>query len=187
MTHANILRTVKETNYLSITEQDTILGLSNYVFDAFMFDMFGSLLNGAKLVLIPKETVLDMARLSRVIERENISILMITTALFHLLVDLNPACLSTLRKIMFGGERASVEHVRKALQTVGKGKLLHMYGSLKARFSRRIIRLMNWRSTRCLFRLENRLAIRKYTFLTVWDTCSLPGLPESFASAAKGS
>ncbi|MFP9072333.1 AMP-binding protein, partial [Enterococcus faecalis] len=41
---------------------------------------------------------------------------------------LNPACLSTLRKIMFGGERASVEHVRKALQTVGKGKLLHMYG-----------------------------------------------------------
>ncbi|MBD5011300.1 AMP-binding protein, partial [Xanthomonas citri pv. citri] len=67
-------------------------------------------------------------RLSRVIERENISILMITTALFHLLVDLNPACLSTLRKIMFGGERASVEHVRKALQTVGKGKLLHMYG-----------------------------------------------------------
>ncbi|MCY8448952.1 surfactin non-ribosomal peptide synthetase SrfAA [Bacillus spizizenii] len=128
VTHANILRTVKETNYLSITEQDTILGLSNYVFDAFMFDMFGSLLNGAKLVLIPKETVLDMARLSRVIERENISILMITTALFHLLVDLNPACLSTLRKIMFGGERASVEHVRKALQTVGKGKLLHMYG-----------------------------------------------------------
>ncbi|NES53503.1 AMP-binding protein, partial [Escherichia coli] len=71
VTHANILRTVKETNYLSITEQDTILGLSNYVFDAFMFDMFGSLLNGAKLVLIPKETVLDMARLSRVIEREN--------------------------------------------------------------------------------------------------------------------
>ncbi|MDM5300447.1 surfactin non-ribosomal peptide synthetase SrfAA [Bacillus subtilis] len=128
VTHANILRTVKETNYLSITEQDTILGISNYVFDAFMFDMFGSLLNGAKLVLIPKETVLDMARLSRVIERENISILMITTALFHLLVDMNPACLSTLRKIMFGGERASVEHVRKALQTVGKGKLLHMYG-----------------------------------------------------------
>ncbi|MDK2599506.1 hypothetical protein QO179_10080 [Bacillus stercoris] len=55
MTHANILRTVKKTNYLSITEQDTILGLSNYVFDAFMFDMFGSLLNGAKLVLIPKK------------------------------------------------------------------------------------------------------------------------------------
>ncbi|CAM2140153.1 Surfactin synthase subunit 1 [Paraburkholderia tropica] len=128
VTHANILRTVKQTNYLSITEQDTILGLSNYVFDAFMFDVFGSLLNGAKLVIVPKETVLDMARLSRVIERENISILMITTALFHLLVDLNPTCLSTLRKIMFGGERASVDHVKKALQTVGKGKLLHMYG-----------------------------------------------------------
>ncbi|MEC0696474.1 surfactin non-ribosomal peptide synthetase SrfAA [Bacillus atrophaeus] len=128
VTHANILRTVKQTNYIDITEKDTILGLSNYVFDAFMFDMFGALLNGAKLVLIPKDVVLDMPRLSKVLEEENISILMITTALFHLLVDLNPSCLSNIRKIMFGGERASVDHVKKALQTVGKGKLLHMYG-----------------------------------------------------------
>ncbi|MDN5143219.1 AMP-binding protein, partial [Escherichia coli] len=45
VTHANILRTVKNTNYLTVSEEDTVLGLSNYVFDAFMFDMFGSLLN----------------------------------------------------------------------------------------------------------------------------------------------
>ncbi|KXZ23340.1 non-ribosomal peptide synthetase, partial [Bacillus nakamurai] len=128
VTHANILRTVKDTNYLTVSEEDTVLGLSNYVFDAFMFDLFGSLLNGAKLVIVPKETVLDMSRLSHVIKRENVSILMITTALFHLLVDVETSCLSTLRKIMFGGERASVEHVKKALSTVGKGKLLHMYG-----------------------------------------------------------
>ncbi|MGV3273593.1 surfactin non-ribosomal peptide synthetase SrfAA, partial [Bacillus sp. CIS52] len=128
VTHANILRTVKNTNYLTVSEEDTVLGLSNYVFDAFMFDMFGSLLNGAKLVIVPKDTVLDMTRLSRVIKRENVSILMITTALFHLLVDMEPSCLTTLRKIMFGGERASVEHVKKALAAVGKGKLLHMYG-----------------------------------------------------------
>ncbi|MES5397628.1 surfactin non-ribosomal peptide synthetase SrfAA [Bacillus amyloliquefaciens] len=128
VTHANILRTVKNTNYLTVSEEDTVLGLSNYVFDAFMFDMFGSLLNGAKLVIVPKDTVLDMSRLSRVIKRENVSILMITTALFHLLVDMEPSCLTTLRKIMFGGERASVEHVKKAFATVGKGRLLHMYG-----------------------------------------------------------
>ncbi|MGG1760259.1 surfactin non-ribosomal peptide synthetase SrfAA, partial [Bacillus velezensis] len=128
VTHANILRTVKNTNYLTVSEEDTVLGLSNYVFDAFMFDMFGSLLNGAKLVIVPKDTVLDMSRLSRVIKRENVSILMITTALFHLLVDMEPSCLTTLRKIMFGGERASVEHVKKALAAVGKGRLLHMYG-----------------------------------------------------------
>ncbi|OIK19912.1 surfactin non-ribosomal peptide synthetase SrfAA [Bacillus amyloliquefaciens] len=128
VTHGNILRTVKNTNYLTVSEEDTVLGLSNYVFDAFMFDMFGSLLNGAKLVIVPKDTVLDMSRLSRVIKRENVSILMITTALFHLLVDMEPSCLTTLRKIMFGGERASVEHVKKALAAVGKGRLLHMYG-----------------------------------------------------------
>ncbi|MGY5190508.1 UNVERIFIED_CONTAM: hypothetical protein FO487_22470, partial [Bacillus amyloliquefaciens DSM 7 = ATCC 23350] len=69
--------------------------------------------------------VMDMYRLSRVIKREKLSILMITTALFHLLVEMEPSCLSTLRKIIFGGERASVEHVKKAFASVGKGSLLH--------------------------------------------------------------
>ncbi|MDB4867900.1 MAG: lchAA, partial [Cohnella sp.] len=128
VTHANILRTVKNTNYMEMTNQDIVLALSNYVFDAFMFDVFGALLNGAKLVLIPKNIVLDMSRLPQVMERESITILMITTALFNLLVDIRPDCLGSIRKVLFGGERASVEHVRKALRTAGPGKLLHMYG-----------------------------------------------------------
>ncbi len=128
VTHANILRTVKCTNYLQITQEDTLLGLSNYVFDAFMFDMFGTLLNGAKLVIIPKEMVLDISRLPQVIKHEQITVLMITTALFNLLVDTYPDCIGGIRKVLFGGERASVDHVRRALMAAGKGKLLHMYG-----------------------------------------------------------
>ncbi|MCY9221967.1 hypothetical protein MOF08_14935, partial [Bacillus licheniformis] len=48
------LRTVKNANYLEVMESDIVLSISNYVFDAFMFDVFGSLLNGAKLVIAPK-------------------------------------------------------------------------------------------------------------------------------------
>ncbi|ANY69398.1 non-ribosomal peptide synthetase [Paenibacillus sp. BIHB 4019] len=128
VTHANIIRTVINTNYLSISAQDVFLSLSNYVFDAFMFDMFGSLLHGSKLVLASKDTILDISRLPQVIEQERISVLMITTALFNLLVDIHPASICGIRKVLFGGERASVEHVRKAVQAAGPGKLLHMYG-----------------------------------------------------------
>ncbi|PZE20567.1 non-ribosomal peptide synthetase [Paenibacillus xerothermodurans] len=128
VTHANIIRTMKNTNYLEVSNQDVFISLSNYVFDAFMFDVFGSLLNGAKLVLAAKDTVLDIALLPKVIEREGITIMMITTALFNLLVDVSPGCLTGIRKVLFGGERASVEHVRKALQAAGPGTLLHMYG-----------------------------------------------------------
>ncbi|UOY87817.1 non-ribosomal peptide synthetase [Bacillus glycinifermentans] len=128
VTHRNILRTVKNTNYMEIMGTDIVLSISNYVFDAFMFDVFGSLLNGAKLVIVPKETILDTERLADAIEKENVTVLMITTALFNLLTDMRPGSMKNLRRVLFGGERASVDHVKRALKAAGKGKLLHMYG-----------------------------------------------------------
>ncbi|TDF92724.1 non-ribosomal peptide synthetase [Paenibacillus piri] len=128
VTHANIVRTVKNTNYMEVTADDVLISLSNYVFDAFMFDVFGALLNGAKLVVASQDTILNISRLPQMIERERITVMMITTALFNLLVDIHPGCLSGIRKVLFGGERASVDHVRKALHAAGEGKLLHMYG-----------------------------------------------------------
>ena len=53
-------------------ESDIVLSISNYVFDAFMFDVFGSLLNGAKLVIAPKDTILDMSRLAHVLEKKRL-------------------------------------------------------------------------------------------------------------------
>ncbi|MDM5296915.1 amino acid adenylation domain-containing protein [Bacillus pumilus] len=128
VTHRNILRTVKQTNYLTIDHHDTVMSLSNYVFDAFMFDVFGALLNGAKLIVLPKDNILNMNDLSLAIEEEKVSILMITTALFHLLVDMKKDCLKNVRRVLFGGERASVPHVTSALETIGEDKLVHMYG-----------------------------------------------------------
>ncbi|MCY7569405.1 amino acid adenylation domain-containing protein [Bacillus safensis] len=128
VTHRNILRTVKQSNYLTIHPEDTVMSLSNYVFDAFMFDVFGALLNGAKLIVLPKDHILNMNELSGAIEKEKVSILMITTALFHLLIDMKKDSLKNVRKVLFGGERASVPHVVTALETVGKDKLVHMYG-----------------------------------------------------------
>ncbi|QKJ38992.1 amino acid adenylation domain-containing protein [Bacillus altitudinis] len=128
VTHRNILRTVKQSNYLTIHHEDTVMSLSNYVFDAFMFDVFGALLNGAKLIVLPKDQILNMNELSGAIEKEKVSILMITTALFHLLIDMKKGSLKNVRKVLFGGERASVPHVVAALETVGEDKLIHMYG-----------------------------------------------------------
>ena len=128
VTHRNILRTVKQSNYLTIHHEDTVMSISNYVFDAFMFDVFGALLNGAKLIVLPKDHILNMNELSGAIEKEKVSILMITTALFHLLIDMKKDSLKNVRKVLFGGERASVPHVVTALETVGKDKLVHMYG-----------------------------------------------------------
>ncbi|MGG4208968.1 non-ribosomal peptide synthetase [Bacillus safensis] len=127
-THSNIARVVKNTNYLTISETDTLLSLSNSVFDGFTFDVYGALLNGAKLVLPKKDTILDMHELTELIKRERISVMFVPTALFNLLVDEETDWMHSVRKVLFGGERASVQHVRKAFDVMGKGRLINVYG-----------------------------------------------------------
>jgi len=126
--HYNVVRVVKNTNYIEITGNDVLLQLSNYAFDGSVFDIYGALLNGARLVLVDKETVVNMSRLPRLIEQEKVTVFFITTALFNTLADLNLECLKNIRKVLFGGEQVSVRHVRKAFEYLGPGKLLHVYG-----------------------------------------------------------
>ena len=126
--HFNISRVVKNTNYLAITPRDVILQLSNYAFDGSTFDIFGALLNGAALVLIAKEEVLDLDKLAAVIEQQKVTVFFITTALFNTLADLKLESLKKIRKVLFGGERASLPHVRKAFNYLGAGKMIHVYG-----------------------------------------------------------
>ncbi|MCK4258180.1 MAG: amino acid adenylation domain-containing protein [Halanaerobiales bacterium] len=126
--HYSIVRVVKNTNYIEITPEDKLLQLSNYAFDGSTFDIYGALLNGATLVMVLKETILNLIKLSEVIKKEEVSVFFVTTALFNTLVDLDIQALTKVRKILFGGERVSVVHVQKALKVLGLGRLIHVYG-----------------------------------------------------------
>ncbi|MEL4011745.1 amino acid adenylation domain-containing protein, partial [Bacillus velezensis] len=128
ISHYNAIRVVRNTNYITINENDIILQLSNFSFDGSVFDIFGALLNGAKLVLVDKDTVVNIKKLGALIKHENISIMFVTTALFNVLVDLDISCLKNIRKILFGGERVSISHAKKALDFLGRDKIIHVYG-----------------------------------------------------------
>ncbi len=127
-THYNISRVVKNANYIDITAEDALLQLSNYAFDGSTFDIYGALLNGAKLILVDKDKLLDMNALAELIEGKKVTLFFITTALFNTLVDTKLESLKNIRKILFGGERVSVRHVQRALEFLGSGKLMHVYG-----------------------------------------------------------
>lgn len=127
-THYNVSRVVKNTNYLDIKNDDNILQLSNYAFDGSTFDIYSALLNGAKLVLVNKNKMLDMGELSKVIRDEEISVFFVTTALFNTLVDINVESFAKVRKVLFGGEKVSVKHVKRALAYMGKNRIIHVYG-----------------------------------------------------------
>lgn len=127
-THFNVVRVVKDTNYIQLKESDRMLQLSNYAFDGSVFDIYGAFLNGAALVLIEREKVLAVDQLAELIKREQITVFFVTTALFNALVELKVDCLANIRKVLFGGERISIKHARKALAYLGKGRIIHVYG-----------------------------------------------------------
>ncbi|MZQ80584.1 amino acid adenylation domain-containing protein [Paenibacillus sp. 5J-6] len=127
-THANISRVIMCTNYIEISEDDVLLGISNYVFDGSTFDIYGALLNGASLVLASKERVLDIPRLPKFVHEHGITVFFSPTALFNALMDTDIHDLRDVRTIVIGGEKASVNHVRKAIETLGPGSVINGYG-----------------------------------------------------------
>lgn len=126
--HHNVIRTVMGADYVTIEPEDNILQLVNHVFDVSVFDIFGALLNGATLVLAEHDDVTDPGRLAAVIGKSGISIVTIPTALFNAYIDYDPRIFAPLRKVLFGGERASAAHVKKAFTHLGRGKLVNAYG-----------------------------------------------------------
>jgi polyketide synthase PksM len=126
--HQNVIRVVRNTNYIEIYQEDKLLQLSSYSFDGSIFDIFGALLNGAELMLISKAEFLDINKLAETIEAYRISVLFITTAMFNVIVDTNLECLASVRKILTGGEKVSVKHMERAFNYLGPGKLIHVYG-----------------------------------------------------------
>jgi amino acid adenylation domain-containing protein/non-ribosomal peptide synthase protein (TIGR01720 family) len=127
--HKSVVRLVKDTNYANIQPHDRILQLSNYAFDGSVFDIFGALLNGAALYLIDKQSLLSNKKLVEFIDASGVNTLFITTALFNNLVEMSPACIRNFDKIYFGGEEASLLHIRKALENrKSPDSLVHVYG-----------------------------------------------------------
>lgn len=124
----SVVRLVKNTNYFAIAESDRVLSLSSYAFDGSVFDFFAALLNGASVFLPLKEELLDFQVLAKMIEDNGISMFYLTTALFNSLVDADFPKFSQLKHIMFGGERASLAHVRKFRAAHPNVKAMNVYG-----------------------------------------------------------
>ncbi|MCP4219489.1 MAG: amino acid adenylation domain-containing protein, partial [bacterium] len=125
---ANVIRVVRNQNYIVIKNDDRMLQLSNYAFDGSVFDIYGALLNGAQLEMPGKEDVREVEKVCGIIEKKRITVCFITTALFNTMVDLRIGTFAGVRKLLFGGERISLQHAGKALEYLGGNRLIHVYG-----------------------------------------------------------
>ncbi|MGZ0049496.1 non-ribosomal peptide synthetase [Brevibacillus gelatini] len=124
--HRGIVRLVKETNYVTISEEDVFLQASTVSFDAATFEIWGALLNGAKLVLMPPHLP-SLDELGEAIQKHNVTTLWLTAGLFSILVDHKAEYLRGVRQLLVGGDVVSVPHVRKVL-AMGGITVINGYG-----------------------------------------------------------
>ena len=126
-THNGVIRLVKETNYVTLDESARILQVSPLAFDGSTFDIWGSLLNGATLVLMP-DGIPELGKLSEHLMNHQITTLFITTQLFNSLIEYKLPFLATLKQVLFGGEVASIDHVERFKDCYPTCDLSNIYG-----------------------------------------------------------
>ncbi|MCX6582230.1 MAG: amino acid adenylation domain-containing protein [Candidatus Aminicenantes bacterium] len=124
VTHRNVVRLVKNSNYAPLTEETRILLASNPVFDVVTFEIWGCLLNGGRLYPAGNQVILDANELGAALKRYLINTLWLTSALFDRLMQQNSAIFSPLKYLLVGGDVLSpryiteVRHKNKGLRVI---------------------------------------------------------------------
>ena len=128
ISHAAINRLICNTNYMQFTSADRVAQISNVSFDAATFELWGALLNGSCLVGIEKEIVLSAGDFKQQLREQQISVILVTTALLHQLGREEPSIFQGIQTVLFGGEAVDPQWVRQILTHGAPGRLLHAYG-----------------------------------------------------------
>jgi len=125
--HRGVVRLVKNPDYVSLGPNETLLHLSPLSFDASTFELWGALLNGGRVVLMPPER-LSISEIGRCIREHGVTTLWLTAGLFHLMVEESIDDLKPLRQLLAGGDVLSPSHVRKARIALPGCRIINGYG-----------------------------------------------------------
>jgi len=123
----SIARLVFNTNYCQFGPDEVFLQLAPISFDASTFEIWGALLHGATLVIMPPQPP-SLQEIGDHIREHKVTTMWLTAGLFHLFVDQRLEDLRPLRQLLAGGDSLSSTHVRKVLQNLPQLALINGYG-----------------------------------------------------------
>jgi amino acid adenylation domain-containing protein len=130
--HGNVVRLLfNDKNLFDFNNRDVWTLFHSYCFDFSVWEMYGALLYGGKLVLIPQMLTRDPRGYLQVLKKCGVTILNHTPSAFYYLIDeeLNsPDNALTLRYIIFGGEALNPGRLKKWKEKYPETTLVNMYG-----------------------------------------------------------
>ncbi|GAB1543386.1 hypothetical protein NUACC21_60600 [Scytonema sp. NUACC21] len=125
--HRGVVRLVKENNYANLSAEQVFLQLAPISFDASTFEIWGSQLNGGRLVVMPAHMP-SLQELGQALRQYQVTILWLTAGLFHLMVDERLSDLEQVGQLLAGGDVLSVSHVQKVHQQLKGCQSIDGYG-----------------------------------------------------------
>ncbi|MCI9882453.1 MULTISPECIES: non-ribosomal peptide synthetase [Methylobacterium] len=122
-----VVRLVDQPDYASFGADDVYLQLAPLAFDAATLEIWAPLLNGGQLTF-PDRRRPSLREIGAMVRSFGVTNLLLTTGLFHLMVDEALDDLAGLRQLLAGGDVLSPTHVRKVLDALPHCRLINVYG-----------------------------------------------------------
>jgi amino acid adenylation domain-containing protein len=126
--HRAVRRLVINTDYVRLEPSDRVGQVSNSSFDAATFEIWGALLNGAKLVIVAKDVVISPRDFAAQIEQQGINTMFLTVALFNQMAREVPDGFRSMKHLLVGGEAVDPKWVREVIRHGKPQRLLNGYG-----------------------------------------------------------
>ncbi|VVE03233.1 non-ribosomal peptide synthetase [Pandoraea terrigena] len=132
LTHRNLMRLLLATSGdFAFVRSDVWTMFHSYAFDFSVWEIFGALAHGARLVVVSQDTARDPGALWALVDREGVTVLNQTPSAFYQWLGAMPENVSstTLRHIVFGGEALTPARLQPWWQRFGQTtRLTNMYG-----------------------------------------------------------
>lgn len=130
--HQNVLSLLLEEPIIKITERDVWTLFHNYHFDFSVWEMWGALLYGGKLVVLRDDEVKELDLFADIIHQQKVTILNQTPMVFYLVKDILINKFSkeqlALSKVIFGGDKLSPFLLTDFAEKFPFVELINMYG-----------------------------------------------------------
>ena len=126
--HKNVVRLIKNTNYIEFSDGDRILQTGSLAFDASTFEIWGSLLNGLRLYLAESYKILNAESLKDLINKNNINILWLTSPLFNQLAQEDSGIFKNLKYLLVGGDALVPSNINRVRKVCENTTIINGYG-----------------------------------------------------------
>jgi amino acid adenylation domain-containing protein len=122
-----IVRLVRGNHFAALGAGETLLQFAPIAFDASTLEIWGSLLNGGRLVIFP-DYAPSLRELGEVVERQLVTTLWLTAGLFHQMVEGALGSLRGVGQLLAGGDVLMAPLVERALAELPGLTLINGYG-----------------------------------------------------------